>query len=74
MAGRVGPTGTQIPPWYRESLDLDDENFCDGCYGAGFNTRFLEYVVESANGSAVQLIAYQPTLPGLEAIDNHAFE
>ena len=70
----LGQRSTQIPPWYRESLELDDEKFWDGCYGAGFNAWYLEYVVESAYGAAVQSCSFQPMLPGLEAIDNHAFE
>src|SRR6056297_1456877 len=28
---------THLPIWHRKSLELDDERFWDGCYGAGFS-------------------------------------
>ena len=70
----LGQRSTQIPPWYRESLELDDEKFWDGCYGAGFNAWYLENVVESAYGAAVQSTALQQMLPGLEPLRRDALE
>src|SRR6056297_2036261 len=66
---------THLPIWHRKSLELDDERFWDGCYGAGFNAWYLENVVESAyRRSAALPSATQMMLAGLETSRSDALE
>jgi len=59
-------SSTVIPAWYRKSLEIDDEQFWDGAFGAGFNAWYLKTVVESAYASSPSPPARQMMLPGLE--------
>ena len=63
------------PTWYAESLEKDDREYWDGCFGDGFYDWYLEMLIESAyrdpeppRQERARERVIQPLLPGLSSL------